>query len=71
MCVGHLASMTFFDNDIFVFFFRIFFQLKQLTELFVYGNKLSCLPTEIGTLTNLTTLALNENSLTTLPGKTN
>ena len=44
-------------------------QLKQLTELFVYGNKLVSLPTEIGTLSNLNTLALNENSLTALPGK--
>lgn len=43
------------------------FQLTQLTEFFLYGNKLAALPVEIGHLTNLETLALSENSLTSLP----
>lgn len=41
--------------------------MTQLTELFLYGNKLAALPQEIGHLTNLETLALSENSLTSLP----
>ena len=43
------------------------FQLSQLRELFLYGNKLSSLPQEIGYLVNLEKLALNENLLTSLP----
>lgn len=45
----------------------VYEQLTQLTELFLYGNKLAALPLEIGHLTSLETLALNENSLTSLP----
>lgn len=42
-------------------------QLTQLTELFLYGNKLVSLPAELGNLTCLQTLALSENSLQSLP----
>uniref|UniRef100_A0A8C4QHQ8 Disease resistance R13L4/SHOC-2-like LRR domain-containing protein n=1 Tax=Eptatretus burgeri TaxID=7764 RepID=A0A8C4QHQ8_EPTBU len=42
-------------------------ELTQLTELYLYGNKLPTLPDEIGCLVNLVTLALNENTLTGLP----
>ena len=42
-------------------------QLKQLTELYCYGNKLSSLPVEMGQLVNLVTLMFSENSLTSLP----
>jgi len=42
-------------------------QLTQLTEIYMYGNKLTCLPTEMGLLTSLQTLALSENSLQSLP----
>ena len=43
------------------------FQLTQLVEFYLYGNKLAALPSEIGHLTNLKTLALSENSLQSLP----
>ena len=43
------------------------FQLSQLTEIFLYGNKFVTLPQEIGHLGNLETLALSENSLQSLP----
>ena len=42
-------------------------QLIQLEEFYLYGNKLSLLPSEIGHLSNLYKLGLNENSLTSLP----
>lgn len=42
-------------------------ELTQLTELYLYSNKLQCLPVELGCLVNLVTLALSENSLTSLP----
>ncbi|VDM25701.1 unnamed protein product [Toxocara canis] len=41
--------------------------LVQLTELFLYKNKLTALPNEIGNLVNLTKLGLSENGLTSLP----
>lgn len=42
-------------------------ELTQITELYLYGNKLPSLPAEVGCLVNLVTLALSENSLTSLP----
>ncbi|CEF71253.1 Leucine-rich repeat protein SHOC-2 [Strongyloides ratti] len=39
----------------------------QISELFLYKNKLSTLPSEIGHLTNLKILGLSENNLTSLP----
>ncbi|KAI1714348.1 leucine rich repeat domain-containing protein [Ditylenchus destructor] len=41
--------------------------LSQLTELFLYKNKLSTLPPELGNLTNLRILGLSENNLSSLP----
>ncbi len=43
------------------------FQLTQLVEFYLYGNKLVSLPSELGHLTGLQTLALSENSLQSLP----
>ena len=42
-------------------------QLTQLTELYLYGNKLLTLPNEIGSLVHLQKFALYENSLSNLP----
>lgn len=42
-------------------------ELTQLTELYLYSNKLQSLPAELGCLSGLVTLALSENSLTSLP----
>ncbi|EHB05959.1 Leucine-rich repeat protein SHOC-2 [Heterocephalus glaber] len=42
-------------------------ELTQLTEIYLYSNKLQSLPAEVGCLVNLMTLALSENSLTSLP----
>ncbi|MGH0155971.1 UNVERIFIED_CONTAM: hypothetical protein FKN15_031478 [Acipenser sinensis] len=42
-------------------------ELTQLTELYLYSNKLQSLPAEVGCLAGLVTLALSENSLTSLP----
>ncbi len=42
-------------------------ELTQLTELYLYSNKLQSLPAEVGCLSGLVTLALSENSLTSLP----
>lgn len=42
-------------------------ELTQLTELYLYSNKLQSLPSELGCLSGLVTLALSENSLTSLP----
>ena len=42
-------------------------ELTELHELYLYGNKLTTVPAELGCLTSLQTLALNENSLTQLP----
>lgn len=42
-------------------------ELTQLTELYLYSNKLQSLPAELGCLSELVTLALSENSLTSLP----
>jgi Leucine rich repeat len=36
---------------------------SHLAELYLYGNKISSLPIEIGQLTHLQTLALNENQV--------
>ncbi|CAH8591481.1 unnamed protein product [Schistosoma rodhaini] len=41
--------------------------LSHLIELFLYDNKLTCLPLQIGLLKNLQRLWLQENSLTFLP----
>ncbi|VDO84439.1 unnamed protein product [Schistosoma margrebowiei] len=41
--------------------------LSHLIELFLYDNKLTCLPLQIGFLKNLQRLWLQENSLTFLP----
>ena len=41
--------------------------MTQLTELFLYKNKLTKVPDELGCLVNLLTLALNENHLMSLP----
>lgn len=41
--------------------------LVQLTELFLYKNKLTVLPNEIGNLVYLKKLGLSENGLTSLP----
>jgi Leucine-rich repeat (LRR) protein len=38
-------------------------QLVNLVELFLYGNKIAVLPSEIGNLTQLQVLALNENQV--------
>lgn len=54
----HINNLPFFFLDL---------QLTQLVELYLYGNRLVSLPSEIGCLCNLERLALNENSLTTLP----
>ena len=43
------------------------YQLTQLREFYLYGNKLVTLPNEIGYLANLEKLALNENLIQTLP----
>lgn len=37
--------------------------LSNLVELYLYGNKIAVLPAEIGALTHLQTLALNENQV--------
>lgn len=42
-------------------------ELTRLTELYLYSNKLQCLPYDVGCLSGLVTLALSENSLTSLP----
>ena len=41
--------------------------MTQITELYLYKNKLSKVPDELGNLVNLSTLALNENHLMSLP----
>ncbi|KAI6187326.1 Leucine-rich repeat protein soc-2 [Aphelenchoides besseyi] len=41
--------------------------LSQVTELFLYKNKLTTLPPEIGHLVNLRILGLSENNLSSLP----
>ncbi|KAI6214290.1 hypothetical protein M3Y94_00250400 [Aphelenchoides besseyi] len=41
--------------------------LTQVTELFLYKNKLTTLPPEIGHLVNLRILGLSENNLSSLP----
>lgn len=38
-------------------------ECSHLVELYLYGNKISALPSEIGVLTALQTLALNENQV--------
>lgn len=38
-------------------------ECQHLVELYLYGNKIASLPTEIGYLTQLQTLALNENQV--------
>ena len=46
-------------------------QLAKLREFYLYGNKLTTLPNEIGHLSNLEKLALNENLIQTLPASLN
>lgn len=38
-------------------------ECSHLVEVYLYGNKISSLPSEIGQLTQLQTLALNENQV--------
>ena len=38
-------------------------ECQHLVELYLYGNKIASLPAEIGNLTQLQTLALNENQV--------
>lgn len=38
-------------------------ECSHLVELYIYGNKIASLPPEIGNLTQLQTLALNENQV--------
>ena len=42
-------------------------ELNQLSEFYLYSNRLTQLPPEMGSLTGLMTLALNENSISSLP----
>ena len=41
--------------------------MPQLTELYLYKNKLTKVPDELGSLIHLQTLALNKNHLMNLP----
>lgn len=45
-------------------------ECSHLVELYLYGNKISSLPSEIGVLTQLQTLALNENQVCQINLKT-
>lgn len=42
-------------------------ELTHLQEIYLYQNKLGCLPPEIGLLIDLQILAANENSIVSLP----
>ena len=47
----------------------MFRQVSFIEELYLYGNRVSTLPPEVGNLKKLRKLALNENMLTDLPSE--